>query len=99
MSKFKSIIKKVKTTIGVGLEPFEQGKNNFEFPTPCIEKKAIERLAICKDCEFFQDEPIKEFRVTDKNIPEFSGKYCDDCGCTLSYKSRQNIEICEKWAE
>lgn len=97
MSKLKSIVKKGKTILKQGLEPYEVGKSNFKHPTPCIEKLAKQRADICKGCEFFKTEPIEEFQVVDSRIPELSKMYCEDCGCISSYKLRQSIEVCERW--
>lgn len=99
MSKLKSLIKKANTLSKVGVEPYEEGKKNFDHPTPCIEIIAQKRTAICKGCEFFKTEPIEYFRVTDETIPELSNKYCEDCGCISSYKLRQNQDLCNKWLE
>lgn len=95
----KSLIKKAKTILDVGLEPFEVGKSNFEHPILCVEKKAKDRLEICKKCVNFVEEPIEFFRVKDNNMPELSNKMCSDCGCTLSYKLRQDLKKCIKWQE
>ena len=51
----------------------------------------------CKGCAFFITDPIPSERVTDKNIPELSGKICEKCGCVESYKLRQSIKTCEFW--
>lgn len=97
MKKLQSVLKKSKSIYEKGLEPFEVGKNNFEQPILCVEKKAEDRLEICKKCVNFVEEPIEFFRVEDKNIPELSNKMCNECGCTLSYKIRQDLKICKLW--
>lgn len=97
MKKLQSVLKKSKSIYEKGLEPFEVGKSNFEHPILCVEKKAKDRLEICKKCVNFVDEPIEFFRVEDNNIPELSNKMCNDCGCTLSYKIRQDIKKCKLW--
>lgn len=97
MSKFKSIIKKAGSVIKSGLEPYELGKQNFEDPILCVEEKAKKRLEVCMSCNFFVDEPIEFLRVKDSNIPELSNKMCNDCGCVLSYKIRQDLKKCKKW--
>lgn len=97
MKQLKSLTKKAKTLLKVGIEPYELGKANFEHPTPCIEKLAKQRAEICKGCEHFQEEPIEQFQVFDSRIPELSKMYCEGCGCISSYKLRQNIKICDKW--
>lgn len=93
----KSLIKKAKTILDVGLEPYEVGKHNFENPIICVEVKAEERAEICKTCVFFVDEPIDFLKVKDERIPIISEKMCGECGCTLPYKIRQSIKPCEKW--
>lgn len=90
MGKFKSILKD-------GLEPFKEGKKNFENPKAEIEALARERLEVCRGCPLFKKEPISFFRVKDERIKEFSEMMCADCGCELPYKSRQSITICKKW--
>lgn len=95
----KSIIKKGKTILKTGLKPYEVGKHNFENPILCVEVKAKQRAEICKECVHFVDEPIDFLRIKDERIPELSEKMCNDCGCSLPYKVRQNIKLCEKWQE
>ena len=51
----------------------------------------------CKGCPFFIDDPVPSERVTDKHIPELSGKICSNCGCVESYKLRQSVKLCEFW--
>ena len=51
----------------------------------------------CKTCQHFITDPIPSERVTDKHIPELSGKICGKCGCVESYKLRQSIKPCEFW--
>lgn len=99
MDKLKSLAKKTKTLTKKGLKPYEVGKANFDNPTPCIEKLAVQRAETCRGCEFFKTEPIKQFQVTDNRIPILSNKYCEDCGCISSYKLRQDIDVCERWQE
>lgn len=94
MQSFK---KKVVSLLKNGLEPLEIGMRNFKHTDLDVELLAIERLEICKGCEFFGKEPIDFLRVEDKNIPELSKKMCDECGCTLSYKLRQSKTKCIKW--
>lgn len=93
------IKKAVRTIIESGIDPFIEGKKNFESQSEEVEKLARKRLQFCLSCEYFKDEPIKAFKVEDKSLPEASGKYCEECGCVLSYKLRQSIQPCEKWQE
>lgn len=99
MNKLKSLKNKIFTLAVDGLEPYEQGKANFEHPTPCIEKLAKERAETCKACPFFKTEPIESFQVVDSRIPELSKMYCEECGCISSYKLRQSIEVCDRWQQ
>jgi hypothetical protein len=93
----QSFRKKIKTLLKVGIDPITNGFTNFKNPTKETEKLALERLFDCINCPAFLDEPILFLKVKDKNIPDFSGKFCDECGCTLSYKVRQSISKCDKW--
>ena len=78
---------------------YNEGMDNFEYPNPKIEMLAKERMEKVASCKHFKDEPIKQLRVNDVLIPEASGKYCDNCGCIISYKIRQSIEKCPCWNE
>lgn len=69
------------------IDEVAEGVYNFKFPTPCIEKKALERSKICLTCEHFKEDPITDFHVTDR-IDDLSKKMCNLCGCILSYKLR-----------
>lgn len=91
----KSIVKKASN---LKLDAYEEGRFNFENKTDKIEQLAQERAKICAECPFNNREPIKEFRVED-DIRSISGKYCEACGCTLSYLLRQNVKGCKlgKW--
>lgn len=51
----------------------------------------------CSTCSFFISDPVESEKVTDKDIPELSGKICSMCSCTSSYKLRQSIKPCEFW--
>jgi hypothetical protein len=93
----QSFSKKIKTLLDVGIDPYFIGKENFNNPIKEVEDLARERLETCKGCPFFVDEPISFLSVTDINIPELSGKICDECGCTASYKLRQSKSKCKYW--
>ncbi|TWP29358.1 hypothetical protein ETU08_07610 [Apibacter muscae] len=97
MERVSSIIKKVKTISKNGIEPVQQGINNFNIPDETIEELAKKRAEICAGCEFMKMEPISFLRVKDTRIPLISEQYCVKCGCELPYKLRQSIEKCEKW--
>lgn len=94
MQSFK---KKIVSLIDNGIDPVIEGKRNFDKLNKEVERLAIERLATCKGCPFFIDEPINFLQVIDKRIPKLSKKMCDECGCTLSYKLRQSKKMCSKW--
>ena len=96
MQSFK---KKVLSLVTHGIEPLEVGIRNFKHYDLDVELLAIDRMYQCVGCEMFKQEPISFLRVEDKNIPELSEMFCDECGCTLSYKTRQSIEKCDKWQE
>lgn len=96
MQSFKN---KIVSLINNGIEPLEEGFKNFRNPVLEIELLAENRMNECSGCEFFQTEPIEMFRVIDERIPELSNMYCEDCGCTSSYKLRQSITKCKKWSE
>lgn len=82
-----------------GINAYKEGKQNFENPTEEIEKLAQARLEICKPCEHFAVENVEWLRVKDKNLPEASKRYCEDCACVISYKIRQSKNKCKKWQE
>lgn len=69
----------------------------FNNPDDEVEALAKDRVNTCKDCEHIEEETISFLRVNDKRITEASGKMCGDCGCVLSYKLRQNDEVCKYW--
>lgn len=96
MQSFK---KKIVSLVSNGIEPLEVGMHNFRNPVLEIERLAENRMNECLGCEFFQTEPIEMFRVIDKRITELSNMYCEECGCTSSYKLRQSITKCKKWSE
>jgi len=96
MQSFK---KKIVSLVTNGIEPLEVGMHNFRNPVLEIERLAENRMNECSGCEFFQTEPISFLRVEDKRITELSNMYCEECGCTSSYKLRQSITKCKKWSE
>lgn len=53
--------------------------------------RAKKRANICKDCVFIKEHPLLNI-IKDNEIPEISGKYCKDCGCPLSAKTRSTTE-------
>ncbi len=92
-----SSIRKAKTLLTDGVDPYIEGKFNFEHPSEDNETLAKERSQTCEGCRFYKLEPIDFFRVTDENIPALSDMSCGKCGCVLSYKTRQSIKKCKKW--
>lgn len=97
--KVSSATGKSLTLLEDGIEPFLEGKFNFENTNIDIELLAIERKNICLGCEFFENEPLESCQIKDKNIPELTNKMCGDCFCILSYKLRQSKTKCIKWLE
>lgn len=91
--------KKLETINNDGLEPLAIGVKNFHFPKQKVEILAKQRAKACVSCENLTSEPIPIFRIEDERIKELSGKMCNDCGCTLSYKTRQSINKCKIWKE
>lgn len=91
------MFKKIKTLSKSGLEPINEGKENYFANIPSIEILALERAKECSMCPNFVDEPIDLFKVQDKRIKELSNKMCDSCGCSIPYLLRQNIKICKNW--
>lgn len=96
MQSFK---KKIVSLISNGIEPLQEGMNNFNNPIKEIELLAEERKNVCVGCKFYVEEPISFLKVMDDCIPELSEMMCDECGCTLSYKLRQSQTKCKKWQE
>lgn len=103
MRSFKKEIRSVKgkaiTLAKVGIDPYLEGKHNFENENIDIELLASERKDICLKCPLYEDEHYEACQVTDKNIPELTNKMCGKCFCILAYKLRQSIEKCELWKE
>ncbi len=96
MQSFK---KKIVSLVANGIEPLEVGMHNFRNPVLEIERLAENRMNECSICDFFQPEPISFLRVLDTRIVELSNMYCEECGCTSSYKLRQSITKCKNWSE
>ena len=94
MQSFK---KKIISIAKNDIQPIEDGIHYFNNPDEAIEKLALERAEICKNCPMFVKEPVGFLAVTDKRIPILSKMMCDDCGCTLPYKTRQTLISCYKW--
>lgn len=90
MQRFKKIAKSI---VDNGLDAIEEGISNFKKG----ENPNYDFLKICLSCKDFKDDPIEFLKVKDKVEPKLTGKMCDDCGCVLSYKLRQNKIICKKW--
>lgn len=83
-----------------GLDPVTEGVHNFHHVDKDVEDLAYFRYDNhCKGCEENVIEPIDFLQVTDERIPELSFRMCDECGCTLSYKTRQSKTVCSKWLE
>lgn len=93
----QSLNKKIKSIIKNGLDPIEDGINNFNHPTQEVEQIAKERAEVCAGCPLMETEPISFLKVKDKTIIGISEMMCGECGCTLPYKVRQNQTICPKW--
>lgn len=72
------------------------GMTNFYF-----NKKNSEAFEIyqkyCINCEHNSIDPVESMQVEDTEVPELSKRMCKDCGCVLSFKTRQNIKPCQKW--
>ncbi|PIF44300.1 hypothetical protein CLU96_1241 [Chryseobacterium sp. 52] len=76
------------------------GMTNFYIHSKSENAKAKARYEkSCAGCAYFISDPIESEKVTDKDIPDLSGKICSLCGCTSSYKLRQTIKPCEFWKE
>lgn len=97
--KISSANKKALTLAKDGIEPLEEGYYNFNNPSHEVEVLAFKRSLTCLSCELCVDEPIDFLKVSDIRNICLSNKICDECGCTLSYKTRQSIKICNKWQE
>lgn len=83
----------------MNLKAVSQGTKNYNFKKPEIEKRAKIRTSKMQSCENFKKEPNRFLRVSDKSIPELDGMMCEDCGCEMPIKARQNIVECKCWNE
>ncbi|CAM3233322.1 hypothetical protein [Empedobacter stercoris] len=92
----KSLLQKAKNLNPVALI---DGVENFNNPVEEIEELASIRTQTCIKCPYFQDEEIKMLQVEDTRQPQLSNKKCGECGCILSYKTRQLIDKCSKWVD
>lgn len=72
------------------------GMSNFYFNN---KREEAERLykEFCINCEYNLEETDKDLQIIDKHIPGLTNRMCGDCGCVLSFKTRQNIKPCSKW--
>lgn len=89
--------KKIKTLAKVGIGPVVEGIYNLNVENIQIENIAKQRASICVGCPLMILEPIKSLRIVDIRIPEISEMMCDDCGCSIPLKTRQNKSICKNW--
>lgn len=72
------------------------GMTNFYFKNK--KNEALDKFnKFCVNCPSNIVDPAKDMQVEDSEIPEMSKKMCGDCGCVLSFKTRQNIKPCPKW--
>lgn len=93
----RSFSKKIITLAKDGFAPVQEGVHNFHNPTQEIEELAKERSLTCEGCPLFKKEPVSFLQVEDERIGVLSNMYCEECGCTLPYKTRQSKTICSKW--
>jgi len=91
------MLKKVKTILKDGLSPISEGLNHYTINIPEIEALAQQRASICSVCPMFILEPIPFLRVPDTRITILHNMMCNDCGCALPLKTRQNEIICKHW--
>lgn len=89
--------KKINTLAKNGIIPVLEGMINKTFTTEEGGKEAARRLVTCRGCPFFIDEPVEFLAVVDDKLPEASGKMCDECGCAIPLKIRQNTTLCKHW--
>lgn len=72
------------------------GMTNFYFKRKTSEAKQIYDK-FCVNCPSNTEDPVADMHVIDEEIPALSKRMCQDCGCVLSFKTRQNIKLCSKW--
>lgn len=93
MERAKSILKKIKNINVKGLIDGIIAKGDGS-----MDDVAEVRSVICADCPSNVDEPIEAMQVSD-GIESISNRMCDECGCSLPYKVRQEESTCplKKW--
>lgn len=96
-SKLQSGFKKLVSIVENGTDGVDEGMTNFKTANVEVETLAEARTLTCLSCDNFQPEPIDFFKVVDIRIPELSEMFCNECGCTSSYKLRQSINKCPLW--
>ena len=80
------------------LKPIYTGMLNFFTNNKKAKELAKERFEkSCKGCIHFINEPNTLLQIEDKQLPELSGKTCNDCDCVSAYKLRQSIKKCSEW--
>lgn len=92
-SKTSSILKKLKSITTTGGAGLVESLTSSNVPSDVIH----ERTGTCIGCPHFVDEPIEMLRYTDNENSALNGKICNECGCIISLKIRQNSEICKNW--
>ena len=97
MNRIQSIIKKSRSLVKSGINPYEIGEHYFNNPDAEVEELAKQRLKDCSECLTL--EPIDMWKIEDVRIPELSNKSCNKCGCIAPYKFRQSIDKCSKWKQ
>lgn len=94
MKKLKSLTKKI---VNIDLQAYYEGLINLK--KGLFQEEAEQRFDICKSCPNMEIEPIEELRVKDNSIPGISDMMCNECGCEIALKVRQDISKCplKKW--
>lgn len=92
-----SLFKKIKSVAKYGIDPILEGEKNYKANIKPIEEKAKKRSDVCRNCINFVEEPIDMFKITDSRILSNSDMMCDDCGCAITYLTRQDTKICKLW--
>ena len=92
------MFKKAKTILHDGLGPLSEGLNHYTLEVPEVEALAQLRASVCAECPMFIIEPVPFLRVPDLKITILNNMMCNDCGCSLPLKTRQNVSICKYWA-